>query len=175
MNSHSSTITDDEIAQLPPPPREWLEDIEREEQEIKTDFYYNYDELWNIILKEKERLEDIDEAKVQGVIDVITRTFYNHVGIKKSILSYDKAKKIPNYRKLKKDELCKTLIDIFKNLIVKQFRKEKKELTIESFNIFIKYEWTLKIRKERWNGTSFPYGGLIHKVIDYTFFKSFNY
>lgn len=48
------------LSLLPPPLPSLLEEVEREEKSIINDFYFNYPELWNIILSYKEYLERKD-------------------------------------------------------------------------------------------------------------------
>ena len=43
---------------LPQPPIEWIEEIERNEDKIKEDFFNNYFDIWEIINKKKKELED---------------------------------------------------------------------------------------------------------------------
>ncbi len=147
MNSHPSTITDHEISQLPPPPREWLEDIEREEQEIKNDFYYNYDELWNIILTEKERLEKVDYEKEEEQIEynyvynnLFCRMNNNELATRKIIRSFGKVylngiqskglttvdgEYMP-YRKMDKEQLIKFVLEYFMKFMKDDFDRLKK-------------------------------------------------
>jgi len=43
---------------LPQPPIEWIEEIERNEDKIKEDFFNNYYDIWEIINKKKKELEE---------------------------------------------------------------------------------------------------------------------
>jgi len=74
MTSSNSYITLDEINSNPiyQPPKEWIDDIEKEEQEIKDKFYCNNFDVWSIIYKKKQDMED-EEAHKKTIALIIQK------------------------------------------------------------------------------------------------------
>jgi len=61
---NTNSTNENSITDYPPPPQEWLEDIEEEKQMIVRDFYFNYFDIWEII-KGFSRLMEEEDAIVK--------------------------------------------------------------------------------------------------------------
>ena len=56
--SYTKHLNELKALQIHQPPQEWLDDIEKEKQEIKNSFYFNNFDVWEIIRSKAKEMED---------------------------------------------------------------------------------------------------------------------